>query len=196
LKINRLSPDIYEIEDFVTLEQQKEILNFCNSLEEDQWWEILSEQDKLEFWYGKQYRGEKPQVFEDIDNNIKNLYASSEYIPGAALQRCLDHEPMQQHRDYWLKDLDHYIRYGIVIYYNDDYLGGEIEYPELDIVYKPKARSLVMHGGNILHGPKKVIGDKVRYFSTDFIRGSVENPVVLNPELFADVELHDGSNYP
>jgi len=196
LKINRLSPDIYEIEDFVTLEQQKEILDFCNSLEEDQWWIALSEEDKGEFFYGKQYRGEKPQVFEDIDNNIKNLYASSEYIPGAALQRCLDHEPMQQHRDYWIKDLDYYIRYGIVIYYNDEYEGGEIEYPELGIVYKPKARSLVMHGGNILHGPKKVIGDKIRYFSTDFIRGTLENPVVLNPELFADVELHDGSNYP
>lgn len=103
---------------------------------------------------------------------------------------------MQQHRDYWLKHLAEYIRYGIVIYYNDDYQGGEIEYPELDIVYKPKARSLIIHGGNILHGPKRVIGDKVRYFSTAFIRGTVHNPVVLNPEIFGEVELHDGSNYP
>jgi hypothetical protein len=196
LKINRLSPDIYEIEDFITLEQQKEILDFCNSLEEDQWWIALSEEDKSEFFYGKQYRGEKPKVFEDIDNNIKNLYTKSEYIPSAALQRCYNHDPMQQHRDYWLKDIEDYIRYGIVIYYNDDYLGGEIEYPEIDIVYKPKARSLIMHGGNILHGPKIVYGEKVRYFSTTFIRGTIENPVVLNPELFADVELHDGSNYP
>lgn len=196
LKINRLSPDIYEIEDFVSVEQQKQVLDFCNSLKEEQWWTALSEESKVEFFYGKQYHGERPSVFSEIDQNIADLYVSSEYIPDAALQRCLDHEPMQQHRDYWLKHLPEHIRYGIVIYYNDDYEGGEIEYPELNIVYKPKARSLIMHGGNILHGPKKVIGDKVRYFSTAFIRGSVANPVVLNPALFADVELHDGSNYP
>ncbi len=196
MKVNRLSPDIYEIENFVTLEQQKEVLDFCNLLEEDAWWISLSEKDKEEFFYGKQYHGEKPKVFEEINSNIRNLYISSEYIPDAALQRCLEHEPMQQHRDYWLKHLSEYIRYGIVIYYNDNYDGGEIEYPDLEIVYKPKARSLVMHGGNILHGPKKVIGSNIRYFSTAFIRGTVENPVILNPEIFADVELHDGSNYP
>ena len=196
MKINRLSPDIYEIENFVTIEQQKEVLNFCNSLEEDQWWIALSEDYKVEFFYGKQYHGEKSLVFNEIDEKIKNLFLSSEYIPTAALQRCLDHEPMQQHRDYWLKDLPEHIRYGIVIYYNDDYEGGEIEYPELAITYKPKARSLILHGGNILHGPKKVIGNKVRYFSTAFIRGSVANPVVLNPKIFGEVELHDGSSYP
>ena len=103
---------------------------------------------------------------------------------------------MQPHRDYWLRDLDYYVRYGVVIYYNDDYEGGEIEYAELGIVHKPKARSLILHGGNILHGPKKVIGDKARYFSTAFVRASVETPVVLNPEIFGEVELHDGSNYP
>jgi hypothetical protein len=103
---------------------------------------------------------------------------------------------MSQHRDYWLKDLDQYVRYGIVIYYNDDYQGGEIEYPEVGIIHKPKARSLVMHGGNILHGPRQVIGSKVRYFSTTFVKEANTGTVVLNPELFSDVELHDGSSYP
>ena len=103
---------------------------------------------------------------------------------------------MQVHRDYWIKDIDHYIRYGIVIYYNDDYIGGEIEYPELWIVHKPKARSLVMHGGNVLHGPKQVNGINPRFFSTCFVQGSVDKPVILNPNMFASVEQHDGSNYP
>lgn len=196
MKTNRLSPDIYEIEDFITLEQQKQVLDFCNSLEEEQWWMSISEDYKKEFFYGKQYHGEQPEVFKEINLNIQKLFANSQYVPEAALQRSLEHEPMQQHRDYWLKDLDYYIRYGIVIYYNDDYEGGEIEYPEVNIIHKPKARSLVIHGGNILHGPKKVIGDKVRYFSTAFVRGTVANPIVLNPEIFGEVELHDGSNYP
>ena len=193
MKVNRLSPDLYEIEDFVTVEQQQKVLEYSKSLDESQWWH--KEQEGT-FFYGKQQLGKLPDVFDEINQSVDNLFSEVLYFGSVALQRSLEHEPMQTHRDYWIKDLDYYIRYGIVIYYNDDYVGGEIEYSELGIVHKPKARSLILHGGNILHGPKKVVGDKVRYFSTTFVRGSVETPVVLNPDIFGEVELHDGSNYP
>ena len=193
MKVNLLSPDIYEIENFVTVEQQQKVLEYCKTLEESAWWH--KEQEGT-FFYGKQKLGELPEFFSEINKSVDNIFSGSAHFGSVALQRSLDQEPMQAHRDYWIKDLDYYIRYGIVIYYNDDYLGGEIEYPELGIIHKPKARSLVLHGGNILHGPRQVRGDVVRYFSTAFVRGSVENPIVLNPELFGDVEQHDGSNYP
>jgi hypothetical protein len=193
VKAKLLSPDIYEIEDFVSIEQETKVLEYCNSLQESDWWH---EEQKETFFYGKQKLGELPDVFKEIDANVQNLFSSVDYIGNVALQRYLDKEPMQVHRDYWIKDIDHYIRYGIVIYYNDNYIGGEIEYPELGIVHKPKARSLVMHGGNILHGPRKVEGNTPRYFSTGFVRGSVERPAILNQDIFGDVELHDGSNYP
>jgi hypothetical protein len=193
MKVNRLSPDLYEIEDFVTVEQQQKVLDYCQSLDESDWWH---EDQKNTFFYGKQNLCKLPEVFDEINKNVDNLFTSLLYFGSIALQRSLDHEPMQTHRDYWIKDLDYYIRYGVVIYYNDDYEGGEIEYAELGIVHKPKSRSLVLHGGNILHGPRRVTNDKVRYFSTAFIRGSVEKPVVLNPEIFGEVELHDGSSYP
>ena len=192
MKVNRLSPDIYEIEDFVTIEKANQVLEYSKSLEESDWWH---EEQKETFFYGKQKWGKLPEIFDEIDQNAKNLFSSALDIGNIALQRYLDNEPMRLHRDYWLKDLDYYIRYGIVIYYNDDYEGGEIEYPELGIVHKPKARSLVLHGGNILHGPKRLIGDGSRYFSTSFVRGSADSPVLLNHSIFGDVELHDGSNY-
>jgi hypothetical protein len=193
MKVNRLSPDLYEIEDFITPEQQSNVLEYCQSLNESDWWH---EEQIGTFFYGKQKLGQLPEFFNDINKNVQNLFSNLLYVGDLALQRYLDKEPMQVHKDYWLKDLDYYIRYGIVVYYNDNYLGGEIEYPELGIVHKPKARSLVLHGGNILHGPKKVIGDTPRYFSTGFVRGSIEVPTGLNQDIFGDVELHDGSNYP
>lgn len=193
MKVNRLSPDIYEIEDFVTIEQTNQVLEYCKSLEESNWWH---EEQKDTFFYGKQKLGKLPEVFDQVNENVQNLFSTVLYVGDVALQRYLDREPMQVHRDYWLKDLDYYIRYGIVIYYNDDYVGGEIQYPELSISHKPKARSLVLHGGNVLHGPSKVIGDGARYFSTAFVRGSVDSPVLLNQSIFGDVEQHDGSNYP
>ncbi len=193
MKVNRLSPDLYEIEDFVTIEQQSEILEYCQSLDESDWWH---QEQEGTFFYGKQKLGQLPEVFSTVNKNVQNLFSNVLYLGDIALQRSLDHEPMQIHRDYWIKDLDYYIRYGIVIYYNDDYAGGEIEYQELGIVHKPKARSLVIHGGNILHGPRKVTDSKVRYFSTAFVRGSVDEPVLLNPCIFGDVLQDDGSSYP
>ena len=195
MKINRLSPDIYQIEDFVTEPEQKKVLDFCALLEEYQWWIALSEQDKDQFFYGKQLNLEKPKVFEDINKRIKSLYTRFKYVNDAALQRYRISDAMQHHRDYWRYEEDFHIRYGIVIYYNDNYSGGEIEYPDLGIVHKPKARSLLMHGGNILHGTLPVTSDDVRYFSTAFVRGSKDEPVVLNKDLFSQVELHDGSIY-
>jgi hypothetical protein len=193
MKVNRLSPDIYEIEDFLSEDLQTKILEYCQSLDESDWWH--KEQEGT-FFYGKQKLGQLPEFFDEINQNVQNLFSNVQYVGDVALQRYLDKEPMQTHKDYWLKDLEYYIRYGIVIYYNDDYLGGEIQYPDLGITHKPKARSLVMHGGNILHGPLKVIGDSPRYFSTCFVRGSLDEPVFLNQDIFGDVELHDGSDYP
>jgi hypothetical protein len=85
--------------------------------------------------------------------------------------------------------------YGICLYYNDEYAGGELEYSELGIIHKPKARSLVLHGGNILHKSLSVLDDLPRYFSTTFVRGSKDSPVLLNKELFSEIEEHDGSTY-
>jgi hypothetical protein len=196
MKVNRLSPDVYEVEDFVTVEQQEKILEFCKSLDESSWWNLVEGQEKESFFYGKQFHGFKPEVFDEIDDNVERLFVGELSPSHVALQRYKSNEAMGVHKDYWLKDLDYYIRYGIAIYYNDDYIGGEIEYPELGIVHKPKARSLLMHGGNIAHGTLPVKSDSPRYFSTTFIHGTTENPVVLNPELFAAVEQPDGSSYP
>lgn len=196
MKINLVSPDVYEIEDFVTVEQQEKVLEFAKSLDEQLWWQTTEGQELHDFFYGKQYHGEKPDVFKEINSNVRNLFTSLLYVDDAALQRYKTGQSMGVHRDYWLTDKDYYIRYGIAIYYNDDYTGGEIEYPDLGIVHKPKPRSLLMHGGNIGHGTLPVQGDNYRYFSTAFVRGSVESPVTLNPELFAEVEQPDGSSYP
>jgi hypothetical protein len=195
MKINKLSPDIYEIEDFITLEEQKEVLDFSRSLKEEDWWMADSEEYKQGFFYGKQYNGDKPEVFNQINNKVKDLFESLLYVGDVALQRYRKEAKIKAHRDYWLYEEPYHIRFGICIYYNDEYKGGELEYPELGIVHKPKARSLVMHGGNILHSNLPVTSDDQRYFSTCFVRGSKEVPAILNQDLFREVEENDGTTY-
>lgn len=203
MKINLLSPDIYEVEDFVSIEQQEEVLNYCKNLDESEWWnskEGLGDNEeenyKNGFFYGRQKLGKLPDVFSQIHQNLNSLFLQNLLMHSLALQRHKDNKPMAVHKDYHTYDPNFYVRYGVVVYYNDDYAGGEISYPDLGIVHKPKARSLVLHGGNILHGTMPVTDGTHRYFSTTFARGSLEKPVILNQELFGDIEQSDGSNYP
>ena len=196
MKVNLLSPDIYEIEDFVSIDEQTAILEYCKTLDEAEWWKSDNPKYEKGFFFGKQKLGELPQVFRDINKKVKAIFDDVMYVDDVSLQRHPSGNFMEVHKDYWNKEIDYYIRYGIVIYYNDEYTGGEIHYPSLEFSHKPKARSLVMHGGNIPHGTKKVTSDGYRYFSTSFVRGTVDKPVILNQELFGDVEQSDGSEYP
>lgn len=51
-----------------------------------------------------------------------------------------------------------------IIYINDDYTGGEIFYPEHDLVYKPKAGDIVIHDVNVVHGVKDITkGQRVTF---------------------------------
>jgi hypothetical protein len=47
-------------------------------------------------------------------------------------------------------------RYSFIIYFNDDYTGGEICYPMQDLYYKPKAGTIVVHDVKNVHAVKKV----------------------------------------
>lgn len=60
--------------------------------------------------------------------------------------------------------------YGIVIYLNSDFTGGELVYPELGVEYAPKRGSLVVHRAGELHGVND-IQDGMRYSMTAFMWG-------------------------
>ena len=67
------------------------------------------------------------------------------------------------------------IKYGVVIYLNEDFEGGELYYPNLNQTIKPETGMLVSHSGNEDHEVLKVhSGD--RYTLTSFIRSQgIEN---------------------
>jgi hypothetical protein len=49
------------------------------------------------------------------------------------------------------------IKYGFVYYLNEDYVGGQIYYPEYDLELQPTKGLLVLHPGDIEHGVNEVI---------------------------------------
>jgi hypothetical protein len=199
MKPYKLAPDIYVIEDFVTEDQQQRALEFIGSLDESMWYHDQTKEG--DFFWGRQYSGRSPDFILDMTQNLK-IFVNNNYMEDGSkfrleIQRHRKDDYHGQHKDNhsYGSDLEYKTRFGVCVYYNDDYLGGELIYPELNIIHKPKARSLVMHGGNILHGTTPLQSDSIRYFSTCFIKGNIEDPVILNPLIFSDIEESDGSFY-
>ena len=81
-------------------------------------------------------------------------------------------------------------RYGMIIYFNDNYLDGDICYPQYDFCYKPKAGDLVVHEANNIHAVKKV-GSGYRYTHSTYIGDSFWVPVEIYNNL--DFPDHDQS---
>jgi hypothetical protein len=55
-------------------------------------------------------------------------------------------------------------RYAFILYFNDNYKGGEMCYPEYDFCYKPKAGDLIVHDVRVIHAVKKVKTGSRYYF--------------------------------
>ena len=184
MDIIKLYEDVYEINNFLTEEDLKEVFKIIDATEEGAWFSEEASGDKG-FWYGKNLQFKTETVFNKINSKMEDLFESYHYYPPEILlQRYKKGDFINQHTDQWIPDLGYYVGYGLCLYYNDDYVGGELEYPDLGLKVKPKKNSLYIHGGHILHGSKPVLSDDIRYFSTAFVHGTDEKPTRLKKEIF------------
>ena len=187
MKITKLHEDVYEIANFLTSQELENVFEIINKTSEKDWFsdETPKDKDFADFWEGKNLQLKENPVFDKISSKMENLFESYFYFPGTVpLQRYKKGDFISCHKDQWNPDLPYYIGYGLCLYYNDDYQGGQLEYPEIGVVVKPRKNSIYIHGGNVLHGSLPVLDDKVRYFSTAFVRGTKEQPAKLKKELF------------
>jgi predicted 2-oxoglutarate/Fe(II)-dependent dioxygenase YbiX len=84
------------------------------------------------------------------------------------------------HTDNHLEDA---VKFGVVLYLNDDYEGGEINYPKLNLSIKPKARSLIIHPAGEPHGAMPVTLGNTRYILSVFVRGNNDTKIGIKGEL-------------
>jgi hypothetical protein len=187
--VNKVYDNIYEIENFITDDECESILNIISKLNEKDWFCEDEGYTSPDFWIGKSmfFTNPYPSIIDNINKRIVDLFLSLNRMSSVSgINRYSKDQAMAQHRDNHTKDGDEYSAFGVVLYYNDNYLGGLIEYPELDIRIKPKAKSLIIHGGDILHGTSPIIDNGIRYFSTAFVKEKPGSPAILNPIIFKD----------
>lgn len=177
MKYNKIHKGILEIPEFISKEENEKIIKILNNLSENFWlknnnpnWDKrnLSEIKDLEFNDLKRKIGKR--VVELFDSYYKIVNQS------ILIQRILPNTGgLSQHADN-IDDPD--VKYGLVLYYNDNYFGGEIEYPEIKISYKPRAGSLLIHRGEYLHKVNPVNGS-TRYMSTLFVHETKDFPAKI-----------------
>lgn len=188
MKVNKIFEGIIEIEDFVSIKERNSITSFANSIAEDEWFK--QKNNDYSWWHGKVLSNSlllELKEFDDINTRIKNLFIDSLEVTGVNLNRFKNNDFLGYHTDEWLNHPEYFIKYGIIIYYNDDYDGGELHYKDLDFTYKPKAGSLIIHGGDKLHGTLPVKSNSVRYSSTIFVKESRKKSISLNKEVFEGI---------
>lgn len=106
------------------------------------------------------------KVYYDIDQdiysdlfNIVRWFPEMEQPPHSDDMKDTEHHNANAHRSF-----------GVVIYLNDDFSGGETFYPQHEISIKPKSGMLAIHPADQdhMHGVTKILGN-TRYTLTTFI---------------------------
>lgn len=92
---------------------------------------------------------------EKIKSRISSLFNDKLSVSGnAGIRELSSGEFTEPHSDqhevgctcgYCINNINSFFLYGVVLYLNDDFTGGELRYTKKGITHKPLARSLVCH---------------------------------------------------
>ncbi len=146
---------IYRFEDFVSIEDQKNILKFC---EDNPKWSPITGDKKFSSQQKNMVsaNGDNSHLI-GIDDTMKILDKYNYEIA-----KVLNKEKLIQHNVFGMPPTlfkyskgyslplhmdtrySKWITYASVIYFNDDYEGGELSFPKLNTKIKPKTRELII----------------------------------------------------
>lgn len=167
-KIGDSAQNIHVINNVISEKEHRELLNFAINIKEwsKQPWGVYSF-----------FSNQMPQKIVDIlskifkiahENFVKLYDVDINTHQAFNIVKFEDGYSMHLHADI-LSYAE--LHLASVYYINDDYGGGEINFPDHDIIIKPEANSLILFPGNenYWHETLKVIG-KDRYTSTKFFQ--------------------------
>ena len=179
MSLEKLHPLIWVVHDFIDPETTDSVLKEAAMLPPESWNLDAPYLNEESFWLN---RTTPPDSFSDGTRDLMEALCFKvidyfadykEIIEIGNLHRTIaDGRSLDYHVDnYDGADADN--MFGIVLYLNDNYIGGELHYKDLGISYKPKAGDLVVHYAGLLHGVKEVT-EGTRYIFTMFVRGNLE----------------------
>ena len=125
--------------------------------------------DSKEYFKGKTLLIQNDQFIKFLCSKIQNILKDQTLIADAfsTIHRLKNGWNMDAHIDDG-NSISNMI-YSSVIYPNDNYIGGEINFVNLGIKIKPIAKSIILFPSNLEHCVEPVIGNNIRYSCPGFI---------------------------
>jgi Rps23 Pro-64 3,4-dihydroxylase Tpa1-like proline 4-hydroxylase len=171
MKVIKHKDGIYEVEKFLTDEELQAILE---STKEDNFIEVHPgnivqdlNQHSLSFI---------PEICARMMSYFENPQSHTKITN---IRRLKTNEFMYPHKDNDSKYTEHEIIFGVIIYLNDNFVGGELKYTDIGFSIKPKSASMVIHNTDIKHEVLPVISGN-RYCLTSFIYGDSNTKFKIN----------------
>lgn len=195
-KTKELVEGLLVVEDFLSKEDLDAYLEAINTTPEEAWWkhyeahlkqfclekfgrddvENLVAEGKYEVtqgWADKNLNIDFHPVTRKLNKIVNDFIAEAdntlELASFGIFQRMQEGVELKSHTD---QHTDPSIRYAGVIYLNDNYVDGEIFWPNKNIEIKPKAGSLIVFPGTdeFHHGVRHVGKGPIRYVIPGFIK--------------------------
>jgi hypothetical protein len=165
--ITKLAEEIFLYKNFISKEEAAELHKACLNYPEEVWNTTVN---PIEWYNGKTsiFVDEAKPYLERLRDLVKDTHTPT---PSLSFTRMFPGDSLHVHQDSCGDDEptanDHFgtcaiTEYGVVIYLNECFNGGDIFYPDLNINYQPSAGDLVIHHAMIKHGVNEVI-EGVRY---------------------------------
>jgi len=170
----QIHDQIFLIENFISDDEKNELLGIATAASQEDWERDYLENneeyqiDKNALWYDKALNIES-NLRVDLQERLKKAIPENFKVKKfLTIQRHYPGSNLPEHID---KDHDEKMEYAAVLYLNEDYLGGELYFPDLDIELRLPEKSLILFytGKPYLHGVKEILPGPIRYVIATFI---------------------------
>jgi hypothetical protein len=194
LSAEEIYPGIFVVEDFITPEEVSAIRGHIETMTEGDWSKSYTESlfTFIEEQYGvktveeARALGHEVQIDEDwvdknatlpdeltltINNRLIDLFSQFPELDlqgVGSIQRQYEGVSLSYHVDSLSNPL---VVFANVIYLNDDFTGGELHFPTIDVTYRPKTGALIVFpsADEYLHGVLPVGAGPTRYALPAFV---------------------------
>lgn len=176
--------DIYIYKNFIKQHELDLILSEISRADREDLWESAVGSENEPTWVNRNFcsHNHSPEL-EDLSRDIfwRVVQAFSEGVTSllseylrfsgiGPINRTMVGQSLAVHDDMGPPELNAPVTHGIVIYFNDNFEGGELYYPGLGVSLKPEPGTLVVHPSTAKyeHGVAQVTKG-VRYGTTMFV---------------------------
>jgi len=154
--------DILIINDFLSKKEIKYLTNECKKRHKE-----FKQKDN--YIKTKILNSNEHKLMKNIKSRIELLFDKSFHTQIMRHINMTDKETVWE--DHFDSNKDQRIKYGVVLYINDNFLGGQIFYKNLGLTHQPKSGQLVIHPSSLEYTHTVLpVTDGERYTLTTFIR--------------------------